>query len=156
MFAPNPRVVSGLDDWLGSRTDVADGLREQLAQVRHDRRGDLTPVLLRAAAVAIDVGDDLPPVVQAAAVRAGCAALGARFPGHTVEVRVPPYAAVQLGFGAGPRHTRGTPPNVVELTPAAFLRLATGRATFESERATATVSGAQAAQVAAAFPLASV
>lgn len=46
-------------------------------------------------------------------------------PGRTVEVRVPPYAAVQCV--PGPRHTRGTPPNVVELDPRTWLELATGR-----------------------------
>jgi hypothetical protein len=42
-----------------------------------------------------------------------------------VELRVPPYVAVQAV--AGPRHTRGTPPNVVETDPVTWLRLATGR-----------------------------
>ncbi len=45
-------------------------------------------------------------------------------PGHTVEVRVPPDGAVQAV--EGPRHTRGTPPNVVETDPETWLRLATG------------------------------
>jgi hypothetical protein len=49
-------------------------------------------------------------------------------PGRTVEVRVPPYAAVQCV--AGPRHTRGTPPNVVETDPRTWLELATGRLTW--------------------------
>ena len=45
----------------------------------------------------------------------------AQHPGRSVEVRVPPYAAVQCGIGdPGPTHTRGTPPNVVE-TDAADL-----------------------------------
>ena len=44
--------------------------------------------------------------------------------GHTVEVRVPPFGAVQAI--EGPRHTRGTPPNVVELDPATWIELATG------------------------------
>ncbi|MFT4163871.1 MAG: sterol carrier family protein [Microlunatus sp.] len=49
-------------------------------------------------------------------------------PGRSVEVRVPPYAAVQCGVGdPGPTHTRGTPPNVVETDALTFLRLATGR-----------------------------
>src|SRR3954463_4113044 len=34
-------------------------------------------------------------------------------PGRSVEVRVPPYGAIQCV--EGPTHTRGTPPNVVEL-----------------------------------------
>lgn len=49
-------------------------------------------------------------------------------PGRSVEVRIPPYAAVQCGLGdPGPTHTRGTPPNVVETDALTFLRLATGR-----------------------------
>jgi hypothetical protein len=45
-------------------------------------------------------------------------------PGHSVEVRVPPFAAVQCV--AGPRHTRGTPPNVIETDPRTWLLLVTG------------------------------
>jgi hypothetical protein len=46
-------------------------------------------------------------------------------PGKSVELRVPPYAAVQCL--EGPRHTRGTPPNVVEAQPLAWIRVSTGR-----------------------------
>ena len=46
-------------------------------------------------------------------------------PGHSVEVRVPPFAAVQCL--EGPRHTRGTPPNVIEADPFTWVRLACGR-----------------------------
>lgn len=53
------------------------------------------------------------------------ALLESRAPGHSVEVRVPPYAAVQVI--AGVRHTRGTPPAVVELDAATWIDLATGR-----------------------------
>ena len=64
----------------------------------------------------------------AAAVRTLTAVLAGQHPGRSVEVRVPPYAAVQCGIGdPGPTHTRGTPPNVVETDPMTFLRLATGR-----------------------------
>jgi uncharacterized protein (TIGR03083 family) len=48
-----------------------------------------------------------------------------RHPGKSVEVRISPYTAVQCI--AGPRHTRGTPPNVVETDPVSWLRLAAGR-----------------------------
>src|SRR6187551_233601 len=44
--------------------------------------------------------------------------------GNTVEIRVPPYGAVQAI--AGPRHTRGTPPNVVELDAETWVAIATG------------------------------
>jgi hypothetical protein len=53
------------------------------------------------------------------------AELARRAPGHSVEVRVPPYAAVQCI--AGPKHTRGTPSNVVETDPVTWVLLATGR-----------------------------
>jgi uncharacterized protein (TIGR03083 family) len=62
----------------------------------------------------------------AAGVRGLAGMLAAKYPGRSVEVRVPPAVAVQCI--AGPRHTRGTPPNVVETDPVTFLRLATGRA----------------------------
>jgi uncharacterized protein (TIGR03083 family) len=76
-------------------------------------------------------GLDLSPAVEPdtgalrIATRALLAALVAKAPGHTVEVRVPPIVAVQCV--EGPRHTRGTPPNVVELDPLTWVRLAAGR-----------------------------
>jgi uncharacterized protein (TIGR03083 family) len=51
--------------------------------------------------------------------------LADRHPGHTLEVRVPPFAAVQCV--EGPRHTRGTPPNVVETDPSTWVLIAAGR-----------------------------
>jgi len=60
----------------------------------------------------------------ALAVRGLAEQLAADVPGHHVEVRVPPYSAVQCV--EGPRHTRGTPPNVVEVEPRAFVELCTG------------------------------
>ncbi len=62
------------------------------------------------------------------AVRALVAELADTAPGRSVEVRVPPFAAVQCI--AGPRHTRGTPANVVETDPLTWLDLATGRTTW--------------------------
>lgn len=70
--------------------------------------------------------------------------LAAQAPGRSVEVRVPPFAAVQAV--AGPRHTRGTPPNVVEADPRTWLRLATGRTSFRDavEAGDVRASGARA------------
>lgn len=64
----------------------------------------------------------------AAAVRFSLDSLAAQAPGRSVEVRVPPYAAVQCV--PGPRHTRGTPPNTVETDPVTWLALATGTLTW--------------------------
>lgn len=65
------------------------------------------------------------PAALAAAARGLAARLAAAAPGRSVELRVPPYAAVQCI--PGPRHTRGTPPNTVETDPHTWLRLATGQ-----------------------------
>jgi Bacterial SCP ortholog len=59
------------------------------------------------------------------AVRILLADLAARAPGRSVEVRVPPYGAIQCIHG--PRHNRGTPPNVIETDPVTWITLATGR-----------------------------
>jgi hypothetical protein len=76
----------------------------------------------------------LPRDELAAAARTICALLAARFPGGSVELRVPPFAAVQLGIGERGRHTRGTPPNVVQTDAATLLRLACGDLGWERAR----------------------
>lgn len=60
----------------------------------------------------------------ALAVRYLLEVLASDFEGHTVEVRVPPWGAVQAI--EGPRHTRGTPPNVIETDASTWIALATG------------------------------
>jgi hypothetical protein len=57
-------------------------------------------------------------------VKATLAELVKRAPGRAIEVRIPPYAAIQCGDG--PTHTRGTPPNVIEMDAATWLSLASG------------------------------
>ncbi|NLT26439.1 MAG: hypothetical protein GXX90_07295 [Microbacteriaceae bacterium] len=76
-----------------------------------------------AAVAAWREGDRARSVV-ATAVRYTLQALADRAPGRSVEVRVPPFGAVQCVEGPG--HTRGTPANVVELDPSTWLELATG------------------------------
>ncbi|MGH3783371.1 MAG: sterol carrier family protein [Pseudonocardiaceae bacterium] len=75
-------------------------------------------------------GDGAEPARDelARVVRLSLRELARAAPGATVEVRVPPFAAVQCI--AGPRHTRGTPPNAVETDPRTWLQLATGRLTW--------------------------
>jgi len=67
--------------------------------------------------------------------------------GHTVEVRVPPFGAVQAV--PGPRHTRGTPPNVVEMDAATWIALATGSEAWDAAVAAhrVTASGQRASLV---------
>ena len=66
----------------------------------------------------------------ATAVRFLLEELAERAPGNSVEVRVPPFGATQCV--AGPRHTRGTPPNVIEMTPDTWIALATGGLEWEA------------------------
>lgn len=89
----------------------------------------------------------------AAAVRLSLRTLAAAAPGGSVEVRVPPFAVVQCV--AGPRHTRGTPPNVVQTDPRTWLLLATGRLTWDDavRAGQVTASGTRAGEVAGWLPL---
>jgi uncharacterized SCP-like protein len=83
------------------------------------------PALVAEVAGYLERGEEPPPSALRAAARYLLFALEAAVPGRSVEVRVPPVAAVQCV--AGPRHTRGTPPNVIETDPVTWFRLATGR-----------------------------
>ncbi|MBO0516677.1 sterol carrier family protein, partial [Streptomyces beijiangensis] len=79
-------------------------------------------------------------------------ALAAKAPGGATEVRIPPYAVVQCI--EGPRHTRGTPPNVVETDPLTWLRLATGRTDWSTALDAAKVSASgERADLSALLPL---
>jgi hypothetical protein len=91
-----------------------------------------------SAAVAAVLSTDTPSRTDlATAVRYTLQLLAIRAEGNTVEVRVPPFGAVQCI--AGPRHTRGTPPNVVETDAATWMQLATGAMTFARAVETARV-----------------
>lgn len=68
--------------------------------------------------------DGVDRATRATAVRHTLEELSVRAPGNSVEVRVPPFGVVQCV--EGPRHTRGTPPNVVETDPETWLALVTG------------------------------
>src|ERR1700743_1839601 len=89
----------------------------------------------------------------AAAVRLTARTLAAEAPGGSVEVRIPPFVAVQCI--SGPRHTRGTPPNVVETDPRTWLLLATGLLPLEAAKATAapTLSGSRGGEIGHWLPL---
>lgn len=88
----------------------------------------------------------------AAAVRLSLQTLASDAPGRTVEVRVPPFAAVQCV--AGPRHTRGTPPNVVETDPRTWLELAVDRTTWaEAVAAGAVTASGTRADLSGLLPL---
>lgn len=77
-------------------------------------------------------------------VKATLAELVKRAPGRAIEVRIPPYAAIQCGDG--PTHTRGTPPNVIEMDADTWLALASGDLKWSDvmDRGSISVSGARA------------
>jgi hypothetical protein len=77
---------------------------------------------------ALERGADPGRTVLRDAVRFLLAELARRAPGRSVEVRIPPFGAIQCV--EGPRHTRGTPPNVVETDPATWILVATQRVTW--------------------------
>jgi Bacterial SCP ortholog len=93
-------------------------------------RPDVSPAHNKSESVndaldALDRGAEPDRPVLRDAVRALLTELARRAPGRSVEVRIPPFGAIQCV--AGPRHTRGTPPNVVETDPMTWLLVATGR-----------------------------
>ena len=102
---------------------------QRAALGRPEWQGPVTTAALDAACVtsvldAIDL--DQGPERDAArlAVVYLLGLLAAKAPGRAVEVRIPPFAAIQCV--EGPRHTRGTPPNIVETDAATWLALADG------------------------------
>lgn len=106
-------------------------------------RGQADPRDVRAAVAAVTpwlTGEAGQPdrATLAAAVRLSLRVLPQVAPGRSVEVRVPPFAAVQCI--AGPRHTRGTPPNVIETDPRTWLELATGQLSWADAMAAARVN----------------
>ena len=90
-----------------------------------------------AAVRSVLAGDDGRAAV-AMAVRFLLEELAELAPGNSVEVRVPPFGATQCV--AGPRHTRGTPPNVIETDPATWIALATGALDWQTALAGAKIS----------------
>jgi hypothetical protein len=105
--------------------------------------------VMAAAAAGLE---PLRPALRVA-VRYTLGLLAERAPGRSVEVRVPPLAAVQCV--PGPRHTRGTPPNLIETDPVTWLDLATGRLTWDGAVAGGRVyASGQRADLSAYLPLA--
>jgi len=97
-------------------------------------------------------GDPPPRAALGAAVKTSARWLSQQVPGRSVELRVPPFVAVQCV--PGPRHTRGTPPNVVETDAATWLRLATGSLSWADAVAGGTVSASgNRADLGALLPL---
>jgi Bacterial SCP ortholog len=105
------RAALGVAPWAGALTVPALG------------RASVAAVL-----AALDAGADPRREALRTAVVHLLDLLESRAPGRSVEVRIPPYAAIQCVPGT--RHTRGTPPNVVETDAVTWIKLATGRLTW--------------------------
>ncbi|MCW4354911.1 sterol carrier family protein [Hoyosella sp. YIM 151337] len=127
------------------------------------RRRSADPEEVRAAVLAIagwlrqdnatSALEEPPKQQVAAAVRLTAQALAQAAPGASVEVRVPPLIAVQCI--EGPRHTRGTPPNVMETDARTWLLLAAGRIDFQAavDAGDISVSGTRAGEIVRWLPI---
>jgi len=106
-------------------------------------RAALTTMLAIAEANGIDQADgsalaaSVDRSTLALVVRYTLQLLAEQAPGGTVEVRVPPYAAVQCV--EGPKHTRGTPPNVIETDAGTWIALARGTLSWADAKASGRV-----------------
>jgi hypothetical protein len=121
------------------------------------RTADPTKTREAVFAIAEWLRDDTAPAPErtaiADAVRLTARTLAALAPGASVELRVPPFVAVQCISGLA--HTRGNPPNVVETDPRTWLRLATGLLTLSDAVAAGAVqsSGSRAQEIATQLPI---
>ncbi len=120
----------------------------------------IDPGLTRTAVLAVEDWVRDPDSVEkparpllADAVRRSARLMEHDAPGHSVEVRVPPFVAVQVIDG--PRHTRGTPPNIVETDPLTWLQLVTGTISFDEavSQYRLEASGTRAGEIARMLPL---
>ena len=122
-------------------------------------RRAVDPAQARAAVLAVAdwLRDDSLPTPGrhqlATAVRLTARTLAASAPGASVEVRVPPFVAVQCI--SGPQHRRGTPPNVVEADPRTWLLLAAGLISLPEAAASGALqlSGSRAGEIAGLLPV---
>lgn len=153
-------AATGLREWAAALPGISDHIAQQVLSEPAPPLAEMAPITLAALDMAdaakpvrqltgthrlaeatlfrlieavvhgLDLPDPPTPdrTAERIVVRALAGLLADRVPGRSVELRIPPAAAVQLI--EGPRHTRGTPPGVVETDPATFLRLATGRLTW--------------------------
>lgn len=124
-------------------------------------RHSADPAKTRAAVAALAdwLRDETAPAptrsALAEAVRLTARTLAGVAPGSSVELRVPPFVAVQCI--SGPTHRRGNPPNVVEADPRTWLLLATGLLSLDDAVADRGLglSGSRAAEIADHLPLVS-
>ncbi|MBI3213249.1 MAG: hypothetical protein HYZ38_05475 [Mycobacterium sp.] len=122
-------------------------------------RSSADPAQTRAAVLTVEQwlrdadAPEPPRTYIAEAVRLTARSLAAAAPGASVEVRVPPFVAVQCI--AGPRHTRGTPPNVVETDPRTWLLLAAGllRVDDAADQGRLVLSGSRAGEIVSWLPV---
>ncbi|MFE4975415.1 sterol carrier family protein [Kitasatospora sp. NPDC056651] len=149
---PLAEVVAAFDRSIDAVRDVLDrpaGADPEATAVVVGRRMLLTDYLVTRLVEAVVHADDLADALGleafphdrqalAAVTRMLADAFADHAPGGAVELRVPPYAVVQAV--PGPKHTRGTPPNVVETDPLTWIRLATGRADWAASVEGAAVS----------------
>ncbi|MEW2614511.1 sterol carrier family protein [Streptomyces sp. NPDC047880] len=152
LAATEERFTAGLEAHPGTRLLATSAGALPLADYLVTRTVELVVHTddLNAAVPGLDIPYDRQAL--AACTRLLADALAAKAPGGSTEVRVPPYAVVQCL--EGPRHTRGTPPNVVETDPLTWIRLATGRVTWASALQDAKVSASgERADLSGCLPL---
>jgi hypothetical protein len=114
---------------------------------------ELRAALAPTAAWLAGEAEQPPRGTLGAAVKTSARWLSQQVPGRSVELRVPPFVAVQCV--PGPRHTRGTPPNVVETDAATWLRMALGELSWAAAVADGkVVASGNRADLSAYLPLA--
>lgn len=149
-----PRVDHvGLDDALETwRSSPTGALSDGIATLRASDAARV--VLLDLVERRLSAHEPLAAEAEAEAARALAIVIQDRFGGKTLEVRIPPVTAVQLkALGSGPQHTRGTPPNVIEMDASTWVRLALGFESWTQVRPRVSASGSHVDDLAAMLPI---
>ena len=135
------QLKTNLRVWLADHSDdkrTSHELLDQQLQTLSDREPLEQLIALTVLATdlthAAGAGPIIPPQAQRIVVQVFLDRLNEKSPGQAVEVRVPPFAAIQCI--QGPTHTRGTPPNTVETDALTWIRLATSRVAWADAVAT--------------------
>ena len=85
-----------------------------------------------------EINQEVNKTIEQTAVKYCLQLLHEKAPGNSVEVRIPPYAAVQVIPGIS--HKRGTPPAVIEMTARIWIDLAIGKSDWESAKTSGAIS----------------
>ena len=93
---------------------------------------------LKDLLISYEKNEEINKLIEQTAVKYCLQLLHEKAPGNSVEVRIPPYAAVQVLPGIS--HKRGTPPAVIEMSARIWIDLAVGKIDWITTKTSGAIS----------------